>query len=134
MPDAPVSRNRPVLNIDSFTEMPLDQSKAYFQFAADRCKALYSMNHELNPHRTMEIASLAGIRTLPIRHASAFRRGYVEELYFFEITRHKDPKGLRALLQLAWTHFSLLLSALGSLLILSSGRNRTSIRSTAAAR
>jgi SAM-dependent methyltransferase len=80
-----------ILNIDSFTEMPLDQSKAYFRFAADRCKALYSMNHELNPHRTMDIASLAGVRTHPIRHASAFRRGYVEELYFFDITRHKDP-------------------------------------------
>ena len=73
-----------ILNIDSFTEMPLEQSVAYFQFAAEHCKTMYSMNHELNPYRTIDISEKAGIAIPGIRHASAFRKGYVEELYFFE--------------------------------------------------
>ena len=72
------------LNIDSITEMPLEQGKEYFAYLADHSSIFYAMNHELNPHRTLDIAKLAKIPLLPIRFASVFRRGYVEELYFFK--------------------------------------------------
>ena len=72
------------LNIDSITEMPLEQGCEYFAYLAHHSSIVYSMNHESNPDRTLDIAKLAKIPILPIRFASVIRRGYVEELYFFK--------------------------------------------------
>ena len=79
---------------------------------------------------------LRGLASVTKRHpmVAAARNLSTIMRVLFGIGCPKALQGLRALLQLAWTHFGLRLSALGSLLILSGGRDRASIRSTAAAR
>jgi hypothetical protein len=68
-----------ILNTDSLTEMPREQAEAYFRYAAEHAKVLYSINHEVNQFRVSEM-QLPGVTTL--RHPCAIRAGYVEEYFF----------------------------------------------------
>jgi hypothetical protein len=70
-----------VLNVDSLTEMARDQSVDYLKFAANRSKAILSINHELNTYTVRELAEMADLMTRPIRSSMTIRRGYIEELF-----------------------------------------------------
>jgi putative sugar O-methyltransferase len=75
-----------VMNVDSLSEMPMEQASAYLKYLSKYANVLYSMNHEGNQYRTIDIAAAVELNAAPIRHASAFRKGYVEELYFLGLS------------------------------------------------
>ena len=44
-----------VLNVDSFTEMPIETMEFYWRFCRSNALSLLSINHEINPHRVREL-------------------------------------------------------------------------------
>ena len=69
-----------ILNVDSLTEMPRDQAKAYFDYALRNAKVFFSINHEINPFRVCDLEEAR--RCTVMRHVSAIRPGYAEEYFF----------------------------------------------------
>ncbi len=73
-----------VINIDSFTEMPLEVFTQYINYSSKHSKILYSVNHEYNQYSVVDIVTkVTKEKVNPLRFASALREGYVEEIYFF---------------------------------------------------
>ena len=67
-----------VVNVDSWTEMPLDIALMYWKFARTATSAVLSINHEYNPNPVRELyRSDAAVRVL--RYPYPMRRGYIEE-------------------------------------------------------
>lgn len=69
-------------NADSLTEMTRDQADAYFKYASQHGKVLFSINHEINLFRAAELPQ-GSSDVVVLRHPRAIRTGYVEEYFFF---------------------------------------------------
>lgn len=68
-----------VVNVDSWTEMPLDIALMYWKFARTATSAVLSINHEYNPNPVRELYRPdAAVRVL--RYPYPMRRGYIEEI------------------------------------------------------
>lgn len=66
-----------IVNVDSFTEMPLSISRGYVKTCQQRAPRMWSINHEANEYTMQEIA-----QTEPtMRYPCWIRHGYTEELY-----------------------------------------------------
>lgn len=68
-----------VVNVDSWTEMPLDVALMYWKFARESAATVLSINHEYNPNPVRELYKAdAEVRVL--RYPYPMRRGYIEEI------------------------------------------------------
>ena len=77
-----------VLNVDSFTEMPIETMASYWRFARSNADSVLSINHELNAHRVCEL--YVGDPAVHFcRSPYWMRRGYVEEYITW---KHRKPR------------------------------------------
>jgi hypothetical protein len=71
-----------IVNVDSWTEMPVTAARGYWDFARKHRTPILSINHEFNPHTVREFyKDETGVRAA--RHPYPMRRGYVEEVISF---------------------------------------------------
>ena len=75
--DVPKGRFDLMINIDSLTEMNIEEANKYMQ--SDCATLLLSINHEVNEFRVNDING--DYRSLKYRYPFWLRAGYVEELY-----------------------------------------------------
>ena len=70
-----------VVNCDSLTELGKDVATRYFQRTAERSPVLFSVNHEVNPFRVVELNQQLGLFGAVDRRPYWMRNGYVEEIF-----------------------------------------------------
>ena len=75
--DIPKGRFDLMINIDSLTEMNIEEANKYMK--SDCAPLLLSINHEVNEFRVNDISE--NYRSLKYRYPFWLRSGYVEELY-----------------------------------------------------
>jgi hypothetical protein len=72
-----------IVNVDSWTEMPVTTARIYWDFACEHRTRVLSINHEFNPRTVRELyRDHTGIHAS--RHPYPMRRGYVEEVISFD--------------------------------------------------
>jgi hypothetical protein len=70
-----------VINIDSLTELGRDVATSYFRRAAERSPVLFSVNHEVNPFRVIDLHEGLRVFNSVDRYPYWMRNGYVEEIF-----------------------------------------------------
>jgi hypothetical protein len=70
-----------VINTDSLTELGRDVATRYFRRAADRSPVLFSVNHEVNPYRVIDLHQELCVFGAVDRRPYWMRNGYVEEVF-----------------------------------------------------
>ena len=70
-----------VVNCDSLTELGKDEAIRYFRRTAERAPILFSVNHEVNPFRVVELNQELGLFDGVDRRPYWIRNGYVEEVF-----------------------------------------------------
>ncbi len=68
-----------VVNVDSWTEMPEDVARSYWQFARSSTAKVLSINHEFNAHTVRDLYR-DEIGVSVSRYPYPLRRGYIEEI------------------------------------------------------
>ena len=72
------------LNADSLTEMGADQMDRYWAQLRQRATVFVSINQEALSVRVADLAARAGMTVKTLRNVSPVRKGYIEEIFFFE--------------------------------------------------
>ncbi|CAE6800756.1 putative sugar O-methyltransferase [Paraburkholderia nemoris] len=68
-----------IVNVDSWTEMPKEVARSYWEFARNSTSKVLSINHEFNSHTVRELyREESGVHAS--RYPYPLRRGYVEEV------------------------------------------------------
>lgn len=70
-----------VVNCDSLTEVGKETAMRYFRRTAERSPILFSVNHEVNPFRMVELNEELGLFDTVDRRPYWIRNGYVEEIF-----------------------------------------------------
>ena len=67
-----------IVNVDSWTEMPKEVAKSYWEFSRRATNTILSINHEFNAHTVRELYRNDAAAKVA-RYPYPMRRGYVEE-------------------------------------------------------
>jgi hypothetical protein len=71
------------INNDSMVEIGVEAVEAYWQQLANRSAVFISMNHEAQSFRIADISNRLGHDVPMLRSLHPLRKGYVEEIFFF---------------------------------------------------
>lgn len=72
------------LNADSLTEMGAEQMDRYWAELSRRATVFVSINQEALSVRVADLPDRAGMTVKTLRNVSPVRKGYIEEIFFFE--------------------------------------------------
>ena len=70
-----------IVNVDSLTELGRAVAERYMQRAAELAPTFWSVNHEANPFRVLELHSSLRAYQSVDRRPYWMRAGYAEEVY-----------------------------------------------------
>ena len=69
-----------IVNFDSITEMSKKQAEKYVDYASQKCKFFFSINHEGNSFSVNELFKNSKFEKIS-RNQTWYRQGYIEEFY-----------------------------------------------------
>lgn len=75
-----------IVNVDSLTELGHELASRYVSKIATSCPTFLSINHEVNPIRSVELLQDTGRSPRIFRYPYWMRPGYVEELVYWDRT------------------------------------------------